>query len=119
MNSKWLSTSRTQENGEKLSRLFQISVQIIVEVINIDKKHYMKSFALGLQHEKCVKMISRVFTPELERHKQICAFILQELTVDPNLCKKTSLVVKPRSYNMVLKQNGINTLENPVITNNF
>ncbi|GFX69366.1 mariner Mos1 transposase [Trichonephila clavipes] len=89
-----LSTSKTDENVEKVASLIRfdrrLSIRAIAETVNIDKECVRQILHDNLNMQKvCAKMVPKILTFEQQANrKNVCTDILDVIKNDPNLLEK-------------------------------
>ncbi|GFV01538.1 protein GVQW3 [Trichonephila clavipes] len=92
-----LSTSKTDENVEKVASLIwsdrRLSIRAIAETVNIDKECVRQILHDNLNMQKvCAKMVPKILTFEQQAtRKNVCTDILDVIKNDPNLLEKRFL----------------------------
>ncbi|GFV60152.1 putative mariner transposase [Trichonephila clavipes] len=88
------STSKTDENVEKVASLIRsnrrLSIRAIAETVNIDKECVRQILHDNLNMQKvCAKMVPKILTFEQQAtRKNVCTDILDAIKNDPNLLEK-------------------------------
>ncbi|GFX58090.1 putative mariner transposase [Trichonephila clavipes] len=88
------STSKTDENFEKVASLIRsdrrLSIRVIAETVNIDKECVRQILHDNLNMQKvCAEMVPKILTFEQQAtRKNVCTDILDAIKNDPNLLEK-------------------------------
>ncbi|GFT06949.1 protein GVQW3 [Trichonephila clavipes] len=107
------STSKTDENVEKVASLIRsnrrLSIRAIAETVNIDKECVRQILHDNLNMQKvCAKMVPKVLTFEQQAtRKSVCTDILDAIKNDPKLLEKViTCDVNPGFLRMIRKQSA-------------